>query len=102
MPQTAARPPRTIKRAVGADLMKPDFQLKACIFCAMPAELKIDRRGAPYLYCQHCGIRCFFNAPTGVIGLRLLHDHVLRTGPVRWRQALQQMLNRKLRAAGAR
>ena len=48
-----------------------------CIICGETAEMRVSKRGAPYVYCGHCMTRTFLNSYTGVAGYFLTSELLL-------------------------
>jgi hypothetical protein len=83
-------------------LLQPSCPLRLCIGCGLRAEWRKDRKGRPFHFCGHCGIRIFIYNVTGLTGLELAHDLVMRSGPQRFQRAIQARVQRKLQGAAAR
>lgn len=80
------------------ELLKPTFELKVCVTCGFPAEWRFDRKKTrPYHFCPHCGVRIFIYNIQGLAGMQVLHDMVLRAGPLRIREAVRQRVDTRLR-----
>lgn len=84
------------------DLLKPSFQLRVCICCGMRAAWRFDKRKRPFHYCPHCGIRIFIYSIRALVGLQILHEIVLRTGPQRIQTESERRIHRKMAALIAR
>lgn len=80
-------------------LLRPDFQLKVCPACAVPAQWRFDKKRRPFHYCADCGIRIFIYTAAALCGVKLIHEFVVRFGPVRWRGNVQQLVSRRVSVA---
>ena len=79
-------------------LLKPPFELQVCVACGVPAGWRYDRKkGRPYHFCPHCGIRIFIYNIQALAGMQVLHDMVLRAGPLRIREAVRLRVDKRLR-----
>lgn len=81
--------------------VQPDYELKVCPFCGMPAKWKYDRRGRAYLSCHHCQTRVFAHSHVALAGIQILQEYVLR-GVQRHRQLVSRLVERKLSAIALR
>lgn len=85
------------RNANGSGYARPDFRLKVCPFCGMPAEFKWDRKGRAYHSCGFCQTKLFIYGTTGFCGLELVQGMIARDGGVRFRQLVQRSLAQKSR-----
>lgn len=77
-------------------LLRPSGPLRICPSCAVPAAWRFDKKGRPYHYCGNCGTRVFLYSVTGLIGLELARDAVLRMGPTRHRNMVNRIVTRRV------
>ena len=77
--------------------LRPTFQLRFCVICAMPAAWRFDWKNRPYHYCSYCGVRIFIYHINGLMGMELLHQNIMRSNPERVRQALRARVERRTR-----
>lgn len=77
-----------------------------CFFCLndQTAELRVDKKGRPYLSCMACGTRCFMPHPSAMAGVRWLAPMVARLVGGKTRHEVDAMINdyesTQIRAAG--
>ncbi len=45
-----------------------------CPFCAGPREVRLTKKGKPYVTCDPCGIQVFIRGPAGIAAFERLVD----------------------------
>ena len=45
-----------------------------CPVCISPHEIKLTKKGKPYITCDPCGIQLFIRGPAGIAGFNRLAD----------------------------
>lgn len=54
-------------------------QMFPCLVCTGPREIKITKKGKPYITCDPCGIQVFVRGPAGIAEFRRLIESGERT-----------------------
>lgn len=52
----------------------------ACPVCTSPREIRITKKGKPYIVCDPCGIQLFVRGPAGVEAFNRLADRADSSG----------------------
>ena len=81
-------------------LLRPQFKLVVCPFCGMPCEFRYDKKDRPFVHCRHCWSRTFFYTPTGLSGLQMVQDVILRHGAGRWATEIARRVMNFVRRSG--
>jgi hypothetical protein len=83
-------------------LLRPTFALRVCPSCGVPASWRYDKKGRPFHYCGHCGTRVFIYTITGLVGFEMLHQFVVRNGPIRHRNLINRTVGQRIARAARR
>ena len=51
-----------------------------CPVCTEPREVRVTKKGKPYLVCDPCGIKVFIRGPAGIKEFNRLAEHANRGG----------------------